>query len=104
MKYGDKKMGAGGKQRLMQYMANGGMMPMDPKMAKHGMKVTDGGVMVKIMPMEDGGAVKKMLHGGYHDPSESRIEEAAKADKAKIERMESRDKSQAEIVTGKHIL
>ena len=92
-----KKMGDGGKakDRLMQYMASGGMMPMDPKMAKHGMKVTDGGVMVKIMPMEDGGAVKKMLHGGYHDPSESRLEEAAKAGKAKIERMESRDKSQA---------
>ena len=68
MKYGDKKMGDGGKakQRLMQYMASGGMTPMDPKMAKHGMKVTDGGVMVKIMPMEDGGAVKKMKHGGKH--------------------------------------
>jgi len=68
MKYGDKKMGDGGKakQRLMQYMASGGMTPMDPKMAKHGMKVTDGGVMVKIMPMEDGGAVKKMTHGGKH--------------------------------------
>ena len=68
MKYGDKKMGDGGKakQRLMQYMASGGMTPMDPKMAKHGMKVTDGGVMVKIMPMEDGGAVKEMKHGGKH--------------------------------------
>ena len=70
-------------------------MPMDPKMAEHGMRITDGGVMVKIMPVEDGGAVKKMTHGGYHDPSESRIEKAAKAGKAIYEARESRDKSQA---------
>jgi len=90
-----KRMGDGGKakDRLMQYMASGGMMPMDPKMAKHGMKITDGGVMVKIMPMEDGGAVKKMTHGGVHeDPI---ISAARKAGRAKIAAMESRDKSQA---------
>ena len=89
-----KKMEDGGSaKRLMQYMADGGMMPMDPKMARGGMKVTDGGVMVKIMPMEDGGAVKKMNGGGKNeDPI---ISSARKAGKAKIERMESRDKSQA---------
>ena len=56
-----KRMGDGGKAkgRLMQYLASGGMMPMDPKMAEHGMRVTSGGVMVKIMPMEEGGMVKK---------------------------------------------
>ncbi len=60
-----KKMEDGGSaKRLMQYMADGGMMPMDPKVARGGMKVTDGGVMVKIMPMEDGGAVKEMNGGG----------------------------------------
>jgi len=66
MKGRPKKMEDGGKakDRLMQYMADGGMMPMDPKMAKHGMKVTSGGVMIKVMPMEDGGAVKEMNGGG----------------------------------------
>ena len=90
-----KRMSDGGKakNRLMQYLASGGMMPMDPKMAEHGMRITDGGVMVKIMPLEDGGAVKKMTHGGVHeDPI---ISAARKAGKAKIAAMESRDKSQA---------
>ena len=82
-----KRMEKGGKakNRLMQYMASGGMMPMDPKMAKHGMKVTSGGVMIKIMPMdmEEGGMVQKMTHGGYHSPEETM---AMSSKKEKIER------------------
>ena len=60
-----KRMKDGGKaeDRLMQYMASGGVMPMDPKMAKHGMRVTNGGVMIKVMPMEEGGMVKEGSKG-----------------------------------------